>query len=184
MLLWTSCTFIKWEVLVILGKIVQTLAAVRWDEWGGFYANQNLLAGFRSIYLFSTSRPCIKSRATRDSCQLRWQLLHENYRKSWIRSRPLMQVYSIRGRVVKARNPPWFHKNFDFLLCVWGPNGTICQLRKNVCSKCPIFWSTSNTSLVKFESKVIQDWPLIGDWQYIKRWLIMIYAKPLMIAKI
>ena len=31
------------------------------------------------------------------------------YRKSSITSRPLIQVYSIRGQVIKTCNPPWFH---------------------------------------------------------------------------
>ena len=45
-------------------------------------------------------------------------------------------------------------------------DGTICELRKNVCSKCHIFWSTSNTSLGKFGSKIIEGRLLIEDLQY------------------
>ena len=38
---------------------------------------------------------------------------------------------------------------------------------KNVCSKCPIFWSNSNTSLWKLGSKIIQGRLLIEDLRYI-----------------
>ena len=87
------------------------------------------------------------------------------YRKSSIRSRPLIQVYSIRGRVIggsvqaliigKSLN----HSKLPYL-------EHYGLVEKKICSRNYNFLNTSNTSLGKLGFKIIQGRLLIEDLRY------------------
>ena len=84
-----------------------------------------------------------------------------------IRSRPLIQVYSNRGRVIggsvqaliigKSLNP----SKLPYL-----DHYGLVEIKKN-CSRNYNFWNTSNTSLGNLGSKIIQGRLLIEDLQYL-----------------
>ena len=91
------------------------------------------------------------------------------YRKSSIRSRPLIKVYSIRNRtsMIIGYTAPTKNINIIFFWHFWDFLWAICYSSKNVFSRNYTFYSTSNTSLGNFGPKIIQSGLLIEDVRYI-----------------
>ena len=86
-----------------------------------------------------------------------------NYRKSSIRSRPLIEVYLFwrSGNRGVCTSPNFWQKFESFKITLFGPLWT--GWNKKNCSRNYNFWNTSNTSLGNLGFKIIQGRLLIED---------------------